>query len=35
MLIMRKTANVAAGVFLISGLAVLAQQGDPITSART
>jgi cytochrome c556 len=31
MLIMRKTAIAAAGVFLISGLAVLAQQGDPIT----
>ena len=28
---MRKTAIAAAGVFLISGLAVLAQQGDPIT----
>ena len=28
---MRNTAIAAAGVFLISGLAVLAQQGDPIT----
>ena len=28
---MRKTAIAAAGVFLISGLGVLAQQGDPIT----
>jgi cytochrome c556 len=28
---MRNTAIAAAGVFLISGLTVLAQQGDPIT----
>ncbi len=28
---MRKTAIAAAGVLMISGLGVLAQQGDPIT----
>jgi cytochrome c556 len=31
MLLMRKTAIVAAGVLTLSGLGVLAQQGDPIS----